>query len=261
MSNMLPNGTDVEDGRISPASRMGSFLKDNMLKAKLTVQHELGLGKRPNAVPPDEVDISGQPRIVELGWHPVAGSAGKWFAEQTRLGKMITEEIHKSPDPTQHWAVLVGDYVHQLWMDEHLEIIYINEKLDREQWHTFEVGKTRFNDEALRQASEMAIFDMKQKRPAYNLINNNCQNFAMNLLEKVRIGQHREFATSFSVYQRAIGAGSIKDLFIDDHPDEKPETADQEVQPGLPHHDTLQVAQQIMDENTTKLDKHHSFFN
>lgn len=125
-----------------------------MLKARLTVQHELGLGKRPNAVPPDEVDISGQPRIVELGWHPVAGSAGKWFAEQTRLGKMITEEIHKSPDPTQHWAVLVGDYVHQLWMDEHLEIIYINEKLDREQWHTFEVGKTRFNDEALRQASK-----------------------------------------------------------------------------------------------------------
>lgn len=80
------------------------------------VTKELGLGKTPNVIPPGEVKIDGEPRRVELGWHPVAGPAGKWFAEQTRLGKMITEEIHKSPDPTQHWAVLVGDYVHQLWM-------------------------------------------------------------------------------------------------------------------------------------------------
>jgi hypothetical protein len=48
----------------------------------------------------------------------------------------------------------VGDYVHELWMDEQLDIIYINEKLDRSEWHTFEVGKTRFTDEALRQAGQ-----------------------------------------------------------------------------------------------------------
>ena len=36
--------------------------------------------------------------------------------------------------------------------DENLDVIYNNEKLNREEWHTFEVGKTRFNDEALRQA-------------------------------------------------------------------------------------------------------------
>lgn len=34
--------------------------------------------------------------------------------------------------------------------DEHLDVIYINEEVDREEWHTFEVGRTRFNDEALR---------------------------------------------------------------------------------------------------------------
>lgn len=80
------------------------------------VQQELGLGQKPNVIPPGDVHIDGEPRPVMLGWHPVAGPVGKWFAEQTRLGKMITEEIHKSPDPTQHWAVLVGDYVHELWM-------------------------------------------------------------------------------------------------------------------------------------------------
>lgn len=107
----------------------------------------------------------------------------------------------------------------------------------------------------------MVIFKMREKRAAYNLINNNCQNFAMNLLDQIRIGQHREFATSFAVWQKAIGGGpgTIKDLFVqaDEHPDEKPE---EENEPQLAHHDTLQVAQHVMDENTTKLDNHHSFF-
>lgn len=40
---------------------------------------------------------------------------------------------------------------------EHLDIIYINEKLNRDEWHTFEIGKTRFNDEALRQAGKSPI--------------------------------------------------------------------------------------------------------
>lgn len=48
--------------------------------------------------------------------HPVAGATGKWFAEKTIIGTKITEKIGKYPDPTQHWAVIVGDYVHQLWM-------------------------------------------------------------------------------------------------------------------------------------------------
>lgn len=104
---------------------------------------------------------------------------------------------------------------------------------------------------------------MREKRAAYNLINNNCQNFALNLLDKIRVGKHREFATSFVVYQRAIGDGAIKDLFeqVEDHPDEKPGVdVEDEKPPALQHQDTLQAAQQVMDDNTTKLDNHHSFF-
>ncbi len=67
-------------------------------------------------MPPGEPVIHGEHRSVEIGWHPVAGFGGKWFAEKTGLGKLITKSIHHYPDPTQHWAVLVGDYVHQLWM-------------------------------------------------------------------------------------------------------------------------------------------------
>lgn len=70
----------------------------------------------PNAVPVGKPRFKERARPVEVGWHPVGGAAGKWFAEDTGLGKMITEKINKYPDPTQHWAVLVGDYAHQLWM-------------------------------------------------------------------------------------------------------------------------------------------------
>lgn len=54
-------------------------------------------------------------------------------------------------------------------------MIYINEKLKRDEWHVFEVGKTRFNDQALREASKMTIHNMyfclhpRTSSPAYPL--------------------------------------------------------------------------------------------
>jgi hypothetical protein len=90
------------------------------LKGKLLIQQSIGLGARPNVIPQGEASVSGDLRTVQIGWHPVAGLSGKWFAEQTGLGKMITEKINHYPDPTQHWAVLVEDYVHQLWMVSHV---------------------------------------------------------------------------------------------------------------------------------------------
>src|ERR1700759_936929 len=94
----------------------------------------------------------------------------------------------------------------------------------------------------------MVIYNMREKRPAYNIISNNCQNFALLMLDAIQVGAHREFATSFAVYQRATGAGTINDLFVDKHPEEQ---LDQE-------HPTIQLAQQFMEDNTTKLDNHHS---
>ncbi|KAJ2965551.1 hypothetical protein NQ176_g10561 [Zarea fungicola] len=132
-----------------------AFLQKNLNKGELALKHAVGLGAQPNVVPEGEPVHDGEARDVEVGWHPVGGLAGKWFADRTGLGKMITEKINKYPDPTQHWAVLVGDYVHQLWMDENFHIIYTNEKVKREEWKTFTVGQTRFNDDALRRTGEL----------------------------------------------------------------------------------------------------------
>ncbi|KAF5025383.1 hypothetical protein F66182_2548 [Fusarium sp. NRRL 66182] len=90
--------------------------KKNLNKGELALKHAVGLGQKPNAVPLTQPLVDGPLRPVEVGWHPLGGFAGKWFAEETGLGKLITEKVNKYPDPTQHWAVLVGDYAHQLWM-------------------------------------------------------------------------------------------------------------------------------------------------
>ncbi|KFY24459.1 hypothetical protein V493_05226 [Pseudogymnoascus sp. VKM F-4281 (FW-2241)] len=255
--------TVTEEKRSSSRSRISGYLKDGLemgkegaLKGKIVLEQSLGLGHKPNVIPPGEANINGELRTVRIGWHPVGGLGGKWFAEKTGLGKKITEKINKYPDPTQHWAVLVGGFCHELWMDEHLDVIYINEEVVKDEWHTYEVGTTRFNDEALRQAGEMVIHNMRSTRPAYNIISNNCQNFAVLLLDAIKIGAHKEFATTFAVYQAATGAGRIKDLFVDEHPEEQ---QDQQ-RPTLHHQDTTQNAQQVMEENTTKLDNHQSFF-
>lgn len=247
--------SEATDYSKDAASRGVDYSKESLIKGvdlgKAKLQQAVGLGKTPNVVPDADADISGEPRKVEIGWHPVGGFAGKWFAEQTGLGKMITEGINKYPDPTQHWAVLVGDYGHQLWMDENLDVIYNNEKLNREEWHTFEVGQTRFNDEALRQAAEMTIFNMREKRAAYNLISNNCQNFATLMLEAIQVGAHKRFATSFSVYQAATGSGRIKDLFVPDDPNQEQLATGAE-----PPESVVQHAQQVMDDNTAQMDSH-----
>jgi hypothetical protein len=98
---------------------------------------------------------------------------------------------------------------------------------------------------------------MREKRPAYNVISNNCQNYAVLMLDAIQIGAHQEFATSFAVYSAATGAGTIKDLFIDKHPEEQKTDS---VRPDIHRTDTVQNAQQVMEANTTKLDDHHSFF-
>ncbi|KAH8666946.1 hypothetical protein BX600DRAFT_462930 [Xylariales sp. PMI_506] len=242
---------DGDGEETSMRARVGAFLTEELHKGKHKLEKSLGLGQTPSVIPDGEINISGSPRMVEIGWHPVAGLAGKWFAEKTGLGKMITDGVNHFPDPTQHWAVLVGDYCHQLWMDEKLDVIYTNGKIVREEWHTYEVGKTRFNDEALKQAGDMTIFTMREKKPGYNLIDNNCQIFALKLLDSIRIGKHREFATSLEVYKKALSLGNLSELFVADHPDDNPEQ-----RPDTPTEGTMPLAEQIMDVETNKMSSH-----
>ncbi|KAI0974319.1 hypothetical protein F4678DRAFT_422227 [Xylaria arbuscula] len=220
--------------------------KEELLKGKLHVEHALGLGHQPNVIPPGEPGLVPSSRTVAIGWHPVPG--GSWLAE-TGLGQLLSKKINNYPDPTQHWAILVGEYCHQLWMDESLDIIYINGEQAGTEWTLYEIGKTRLNDEALRQAGEMVIYNMRERQKGYNLITNNCQNFALNMLDAIQIGKHRDFGTALAIFQRATGKGRVSDLFLA----ELPEVEEQD---DKPPEEVVQHASQVMDEHTTKLDTH-----
>lgn len=106
----------------------------------------------------------------------------------------------------------------------------------------------------------MVIHNMRSVRPAYNIISNNCQNYAVLFLDAIQIGAHQKFATTFAIYQAATGDGSIKDLFEDKHPEEQSTDIDQGGEkPEFKRTDTVQNAQIVMDEQTTKLDDHGEF--
>lgn len=63
--------------------------KDEALRGKAALEKAAGLGPKPNVIPPGEADIKSISRPIEIGWHPVAGFSGKWFAEKTRIGQYM----------------------------------------------------------------------------------------------------------------------------------------------------------------------------
>jgi hypothetical protein len=70
--------------------------KSEISDAKKSLQKTVGLGHKPNVVPDGPASINGDPRKVEIGWHPVAGSAGKWFADSI-IGAKIQERTKNYP--------------------------------------------------------------------------------------------------------------------------------------------------------------------
>ncbi|CAI6331733.1 unnamed protein product [Periconia digitata] len=209
----MGSGSPEPDKKPDKLNQVGKFLQKSYNKGELALKHAAGLGKVDNVVPETQPITNGPSRPVRVGWHPVGGLAGKWFAEQTGIGKLITEKINEYPDPTQHWAVLVGEYAHQLWMDENFDIIYTNARVDPDEWRTFDVGNTCFNDDAIRRTGEYVIESIRITRPGYNLISNNCQTYVLQLLDAIKVGQAKEFGTTLAVYEKLVGKGKVADLF------------------------------------------------
>jgi hypothetical protein len=67
-----------------------------------------------------------------------------------------------------------------------------------------------------RHLGEAVIQQIRNTRPGYNLISNNCQTYVLQLLDAVRVSQVKEFGTTLAVYQRLFGTGKVSDLFVDE---------------------------------------------
>ena len=142
--------------------------------------------------------------------------------------------------------------------DENFHVIYINEKVNREEWRTFPVGETRFNDDAIRRAGQSVIQSIRDRQPAYNLITNNCQTYALELLDAIKASGENEFGTTLAIYERMLGPGKIKDLFLQEEAEEAAKPPEQQQKPTEPpklgRPGTVSIAQQVMNDNTTQLD-------
>ena len=90
-----PNNQSRKDGFESGVQ----YGKSEMNDAKKSLQKTAGLGHRPDVVPPGPGSVNSDPRKVEIGWHPVAGGAGKWFADSI-IGAKIQERTKNYPGLT-----------------------------------------------------------------------------------------------------------------------------------------------------------------
>jgi len=107
------------------------------------------------------------------------------------------------PNLTFHWAVIVGDYVHELNYDAHYYNTYenkavkvVHDKLHRDEYRLYPVGTTCFNDAAIVEEGVKAI-DAPHMLPLYEVRTNNCQKFVIELLNLICDPGRRKVTTSF----------------------------------------------------------------
>lgn len=141
-SPICSHGDDVAD-----------FFRDKVIEP---LAPAVGLGKLPNCIPADTPRNDCAPRTVILGWHPVAGLGGQIFEHINPVlsSLQVVSDLTGAPNPTHHWAVHVGEFVHELNADSKLRVVYQNLRVSGGTflWKTRVIGTTRFNDEAIRLA-------------------------------------------------------------------------------------------------------------
>lgn len=129
--------------------------------------------------------------------------------------------------------------------DENFDVIYTNAKVVPEEWTTYPVGSTRFNDDAIRRTGEHVIAQLRETKPAYNLITNNCQTYALLLLDAIKAEGEAKFPTTQNVYDRLTGPGKVLDLF--QPPSDVPHDPEQ-------GQETVMNAQSLMTDHTNQVD-------
>ncbi|KAK3348502.1 PPPDE putative peptidase domain-containing protein [Neurospora tetraspora] len=204
-------------------------------------------------VPAGEPNINDAPRKVYIASRFVGGKLGAWtlglIADLISSGHYLGS----MPSPNYHWCVLVGDYYHQLQATKqdgkHWNWYDNNVKDWTDKWELYEVGETRFNDNAIASAGIQAIQDMDE---VYRLVGNNCQKFTLKLLDIICADGRKKVYTSYSRHQ--LKAGFIPGELLDESkPDEKVEVEVAFVEDGSAHIDLLDKAFELMDEKTPTL--------
>lgn len=120
------------------------------------------------------------------------------------------------------------------------------------------MGHTRFNDDAVRRTGETVIAQIREKQPAYNLISNNCQTYALRLLDAIKADGPTQFPTTHEVYKALVGPGAVLDLFKPDdataeQPPPPPGQAGQQPADQPKPEESVSMAQKLMNQYTSLL--------
>lgn len=103
----------------------------------------------------------------------------------------------------------------------------------------------------------MVIEHTREKQAAYNLISNNCQTYALRLLDAIKADGASKFPTTLDVYDRLFGAGKVMDLF---NPNgiAVADTASGSAPVDPNGDEAVATAESVMQQHTAQLDPHAS---
>ncbi|KZV74749.1 hypothetical protein PENSPDRAFT_681708 [Peniophora sp. CONT] len=163
---------------------------DNLVPALDLTGKGLGFFAENDVVPRAAISTNDPLRAVTIGCHPAGVGLGE--IAKDALEKAEKEAGRNYLDPTYHWAVMVGDYYHELnpkglsggFLYMEIQNGYQNGRIDDGKvWtHQVQVGFTKYNDAAIVAAGKAAIAAMPK---AYNLFSNNCQNLVIDLIKVI----------------------------------------------------------------------------
>jgi hypothetical protein len=114
-----------------------------------------------NNIPDGAPNINDNEREVFIAYRPVGGPISSWTF--TVLGSLINippkiGRTYAPPNPTSHWCVTVGNWLHQLQATSLNggENYYNNAEMHeiRDNWAMFKVGSTSFNDVAIKNSGQ-----------------------------------------------------------------------------------------------------------
>jgi hypothetical protein len=114
-----------------------------------------------NRIPDGPANINDSTRTVKIGYRAIGGKGGLDSVFNTLRqwikGKPNTGDTWEAPNILCHWCVVVGDYYHQLQATDLLNW-YENHPLENDDgWALYTVGKTSFNDIAIKNAGKLSF--------------------------------------------------------------------------------------------------------
>jgi len=205
----------------------GDAVKDIFVSDQRSREELIKLGVKIHAdeisIPEDSGEPLSEPRTMYVVFAQMAVHK-QVIGDGFNLIGDLTEALGlgRPPNPTFHWGILVGDYIHELDYDDFTDPayrinFYRNKKYVEGEWERYEVGHTFDSDWTI---SKDGVRAMAELFPKYNLWNNNCQSFVVGQLNYISCGPRKPLWSA-----EAIIGGQARTTALDEEEEHETEKA------------------------------------